>query len=192
MRIPVELRHAYRLLNHGPTTLITSAHGEKRNVMAAAWVMAIDYEPPKLCAVIAGDTYTRELIDGSGEFVVNLPPKRLLQRTYLAGSLSGRSRDKYKDLALKTSPADKVAPPLLEGCVGWLECRVIPRPDNQKDFDLFVAEVVAAHVEDRCWTDGMWAFPDDDSRTVHHISKGQFFLTGAPVLAMPKRAAKPG
>jgi hypothetical protein len=28
---PVALEHASRLLNHGPTVLVTSAHGDRRN-----------------------------------------------------------------------------------------------------------------------------------------------------------------
>ncbi|VFT74576.1 putative enzyme [Klebsiella aerogenes] len=37
----VELQYASRLLNHGPTILITSydAPSDRRNVMAAAWSM---------------------------------------------------------------------------------------------------------------------------------------------------------
>jgi flavin reductase (DIM6/NTAB) family NADH-FMN oxidoreductase RutF len=40
---PVELRHASRLLNHGPTVLITSRDEslDRRNVMAAAWSMPV-------------------------------------------------------------------------------------------------------------------------------------------------------
>lgn len=34
--IPVPLEQSYLLLNHGPVTLVTSAEGDKRNVMAAA------------------------------------------------------------------------------------------------------------------------------------------------------------
>lgn len=30
----VELKHAYRLLNHGPTVMLGSAHGGRSNVMA--------------------------------------------------------------------------------------------------------------------------------------------------------------
>jgi hypothetical protein len=30
MRVPVPLRSAYKLIDHGPTTLITSAHGGRR------------------------------------------------------------------------------------------------------------------------------------------------------------------
>ena len=32
----VALEHASRLINHGPTVLVTSAAGARRNVMAAA------------------------------------------------------------------------------------------------------------------------------------------------------------
>ena len=35
----VDLQHAYRLLNHGPTVLVGSAHAGRINVMAAAWAM---------------------------------------------------------------------------------------------------------------------------------------------------------
>ncbi|MEQ1633168.1 MAG: flavin reductase, partial [Planctomycetota bacterium] len=45
MRIAVEPKHVHRLLNHGPTTMITTAHGGRRNVMAAAWVMPLDFTP---------------------------------------------------------------------------------------------------------------------------------------------------
>ena len=41
MRVPVELRRAYRLLNHGPATLVSAAAGGRVNVMAAAWVMPL-------------------------------------------------------------------------------------------------------------------------------------------------------
>ena len=36
-RVAVPLPKAYRLLNHGPTVLVSSAHAGRRNVMAAAW-----------------------------------------------------------------------------------------------------------------------------------------------------------
>ncbi len=47
-RRPVPLAKAYRLLNHGPTVLVSAAHGGQRNIMAAAWAMPLDFEPPKL------------------------------------------------------------------------------------------------------------------------------------------------
>jgi flavin reductase (DIM6/NTAB) family NADH-FMN oxidoreductase RutF len=89
MRVPVPLRRAYKLINHGPTTLITSAAGGRRNVMTAAWVMAIDFEPAKLVAVIAAGTFTRRLVESSGEFAVNVPTAKLIDVVYAAGQISG-------------------------------------------------------------------------------------------------------
>ena len=90
MRIAVPTKHVHRLLNHGPTTLITTAHGGRRNVMAAAWVMPIDFEPPKFAAVIAADTFTRELLLASGECVLHAPTAAMVDLTYALGSSSGR------------------------------------------------------------------------------------------------------
>ena len=48
----VELPKAYRLINHGPTVMVSSAHGGRRNIMSAAWNMALDFTPAKVCVVI--------------------------------------------------------------------------------------------------------------------------------------------
>ena len=48
MRQPVDLPRAYRLLNHGPTVLVSAEHEGRRNVMAAAWVMPLDFNPAKV------------------------------------------------------------------------------------------------------------------------------------------------
>ena len=73
MRREVELSKSYRLLNHGPTVLVSAAHGGRRNVMAAAWSMPIDFSPPKVAVVIEGSSFTRELVDASGSFALNIP-----------------------------------------------------------------------------------------------------------------------
>lgn len=50
----VELQYASRLLNHGPTILITSydAASDRRNVMAAAWSMPVEFAPPRVAIVV--------------------------------------------------------------------------------------------------------------------------------------------
>ncbi|MGG2362721.1 flavin reductase, partial [Salmonella enterica] len=66
--ISVDLAKSYRLLNHGPTVLVTSRHGSRRNVMAAAWSMPVNFAPPTVSVVIEETSYTRELVDASGRF----------------------------------------------------------------------------------------------------------------------------
>src|SRR4051794_28487522 len=119
-RVPVDLRRSYKLLNHGPTTLVSAAHGGRRNVMAAAWVMALDFEPPKLAAVLAEDTYTKELAVASGECVTPAPPMAQAELPYGGGWVGGRDVDKLEKFGREPPPASKVGAPLVHGCVAWL------------------------------------------------------------------------
>jgi flavin reductase (DIM6/NTAB) family NADH-FMN oxidoreductase RutF len=183
MRVPVELRRSYKLINHGPTTLIASAARGRSNVMAAAWVMPIDFEPPLVAAVIASGTLTRELVDQSHEFTINLPTAAMVDAVYAVGKVSGHDVDKLEKYGLKTSPASRVSAPFIEGCAGWLECRVRSLPEMQAEFDLFIAEVLAAWADDRAFVDGEWRFAEESLRTLHHESQGIFMTTGERLVA---------
>jgi flavin reductase (DIM6/NTAB) family NADH-FMN oxidoreductase RutF len=175
---PLELAKSYLLLNHGPVTLVSSAHGSRRNVMAASWAMPLDFSPPKVAVVVDSRALTRELIEASGEFVLNIPARRVAEQVLAVGSHSGRDIDKFERLGLATLPAAKVAAPLIDGCVGWLECKVMPEAHNQQRYDLFIGEVVAAWADPHVFDNGRWHFPDEGSRTIHYVAGGNFFSTG--------------
>lgn len=178
MRIDVPLAKCYRLLNHGPVTLVTTASAGRSNVMAASWVMPLDYDPPKVVLVVEATTLTRELIDASGELALNIPPRALADATFAAGTVSGRDLNKWAELGLTPMAGSVVGAPLLEGCIAWLECRVRHEPDIEKRYDLFIADVVAASADDRVFVDGHWTFTADELRTLHHVAGGQFYTTG--------------
>jgi flavin reductase (DIM6/NTAB) family NADH-FMN oxidoreductase RutF len=187
MKNTIALEKAYRLLNHGPTILVTSSHNGKQNIMAAAWNVPLDFDPPKIIVVIDKNTYTRELIEASGTFAINVPCVAQIDTVQKVGTSSGRDlkdTDKFALYGLETFPAKEIAAPLLKGCVGWLECKVIPEPHNQNTYDLFIAEVVAAYADERVFSqskDGQfrWHFEGyDDLRTIHHVAGGSFFATG--------------
>jgi flavin reductase (DIM6/NTAB) family NADH-FMN oxidoreductase RutF len=181
MRVPVELRRAYRLINHGPTTIVTAAAGAQRNVMAAAWVMPLDFEPARVAVVISKETLTRQLVDASGELVLNLPTAAQIDLVYAVGKQTGHHTDKFALHDIAVEPAAHVAAPLLSGCAAWLECRVVREPDLQLRYDLFVLDVLAAWADDRLFSGGRWHFPDPSTRTVHHVMAGLFFATGDPL-----------
>lgn len=176
--LPVALADAYLLLNHGPVTLVSSAHGGRRNVMAASWAMPLDFEPPKVAVVIDRRTLTRELVEASGEFVLNIPCRAQAEMVLAVGSRSGRAGDKFAELAIGTLPGAEVAAPLVEGCAAWLECRVLPEPHNEQRYDLFLGEVVAAWADPDLFSNGRWQFPTEDRRTIHYLAGGSFFATG--------------
>jgi flavin reductase (DIM6/NTAB) family NADH-FMN oxidoreductase RutF/predicted GIY-YIG superfamily endonuclease len=178
MRTTVDLAQAYRLLNHGPVTLVSSAHEGVKNVMAAAWAMPLDFNPPKVAVVIDANTYTRQLVEASGEFALNIPCRAIAASVLKAGSASGKEIDKFAHSGLGSFPAQVIGAPLVEGCVAWLECRILPGTDNQQRHDLFLGEVVAAQADDRVFREGRWQFADDDLRTLHYFGGGAFTLTG--------------
>lgn len=171
-----------RLINHGPTTLITSAHAGQRNIMAAAWACALDFKPPKVTVVIDSKTYTRALMEAEGSFAINLPCVKQIEMVKKVGGISGRDlpgTDKFNEYGIETFAAQEISAPLVKGCVAWLECKIIPEPHNQSTYDLFIAEVIAAYADERVFSDGRWHFEGhDELRTIHHIAGGVFYATG--------------
>jgi flavin reductase (DIM6/NTAB) family NADH-FMN oxidoreductase RutF len=197
MREPVDLPKASRLLNHGPTVLVSAAHGGRRNLMAAAWAMPLDFDPPKVAVVVDKSTFTRELIEASGEFALQVPCRAQADLTFTVGNVSGRAlaqagRDKFDDYGIGHFAATRIGAPLVEGCVAWLECRVIAWPKVQQAHDLFLGEVVAAHADARVFRGGRWHFTaeHDALRTLHHLGGGAFVLPGEGLQAslLPARA----
>jgi flavin reductase (DIM6/NTAB) family NADH-FMN oxidoreductase RutF len=181
MRQPVALAHACRLINHGPTVLVSAAHDGRRNVMAAAWSMPVEFAPPRIAVVIDKSTYTRGLVLGSGAFALSLPCRGLADLTYTVGSVSAREEDpggpdKFARYGIEAFAGPVLGLPLLAGCVAWLECRLLPEPHAQEAYDTFFGEVVSAQADDRVFADGHWSFRDDnaDLHTLHHLGGGSF------------------
>lgn len=183
MRIPVPLDKASRLLNHGPTVLVASSDGTRRNVMAAAWNMTLDFTPPKVAVVIDKSTFTRELVEASGSFVLSVPCAAQAEMVAGVGASSGREIDKFAHYGLVTAHAAQVPAPLIEGCLAWLECRIYPEPHNEQRYDLFLAEVVAAWAEDWAFVDGHWQDLPQPQRSLHHLGGGNFFTSGGLIAA---------
>lgn len=173
----IELAHAYRLLNHGPVTIVSCCHAGERNAMAAAWTMPLDFDPPKVAVVIDRQTHSRKLIEASGRFALNIPTRAMAGKVLALGSSSGRDADKFAELGLDVFAGDSDLP-LLAGCAAWLECRTLPESGTQERYDLFLAEVTAAWADPLIFSNGRWHFPSTEQHTVHYLSGGAFFATG--------------
>lgn len=177
-RLPVPLDKAYRLMNHGPTVLVSSRHGDAVNVMAAAWSMPLDFQPPKVAVVLDKSTLTRRMIEASGEFALNVPSRELARLTLQVGSTSGREIDKFAAFGAGAWTGEQVGAPLLDGCLAWLECRLIPEPHIQETYDLFVGEVVAAWADPAAFRDGHWQMEAGGKKSIHYVAGGHFFEIG--------------
>jgi len=190
---PVEHKKAYRLINHGPTVLVSARHGGVEDVMAAAWSCALDFAPPKLTVVLDKTTKTRELIEQSGTFVIQVPTARQLHLTHEVGTRSLFDQpDKLARAGVTLFGMDGHDLPFVAGCSAWLACRLVPEPHNQQAYDLFIGEVVDAWSDTRAFRDGHWHFEDADPawRSLHYIAGGQFYAIGESLRAADEGAAQ--
>lgn len=187
MMKPVELRHASRLVNHGPTVLVGSAHAGQRNLMAAAWSMPVEFTPPRIVVVIDKSTFTRGLVLASGQFVLSVPGRHQADLVYTLGSESGGDADKFERYGLEADAGPELGLPLLRGCVAHLECRLIEEPHAQAAYDCFFGEVVSAQADERIFSSGHWLPPTADNadlHTLHHLGAGLFGVAAQAVQAL--------
>jgi len=189
--LPVELAKAYRLINHGPTVLVSSAHGGVENVMAASWACGLDTSPPKVTVVVASDTKTRELIEQSSEFVLQVPTVRQAAMTHAVGSVSLTDEPaKLAKCGVELFRVDGRKVPFVAGCAAWLYCKVVAEPHVQTAYDLFIGEVTGAWADDRVFRDGHWHYENagPEWRSLHYIAGGYFYAIGDPVRVKPAEA----
>lgn len=182
---PVPLDKSYRLLNHGPTVIVSAQHASERNAMSAAWACALDFAPPKVSVVLDKATRTRALVEASGFFALQLPTVPQAALTVGIGTDSAVTEpQKLAKHGAQLFEAPGLDVPLVAGCAAWLVCKLIPEPHNQQSYDLFIGEVVAAWADDRVFRNGHWEFDQAPAelRTLHYVAGGQFFAIGDSVL----------
>lgn len=134
--IPIELHHASRLLNHGPTVMITSfdEQSQRRNIMAAARSMPVEFEPPRVAIVVDKSTWTVELIERNGKFGIVIPGVAATNWTWAVGSVSGREEDKFNCYGIPVVKGPVLGLPLVEEkCPAWMECRLLPATSAQQN-----------------------------------------------------------
>lgn len=213
---PVALPHAYRLLNTGPTVLVSaavgSAQGGQRNVMAAAWNMPLDFDPPKVAVVLDKSTHTRKLVEQSGRFTLAVPCVQGADLAFAVGSQSqathaqagtvkadvlgvqwlgaadvpGLADDSAAEPAAWDAAPSSFSAALVAGCVGWLVCRLLPEPHNQQAYDLFIGQVTHAWADERAFANGKYrplAEVPEALRTLHHLGAGRFVVPGRELQA---------
>ena len=185
MREPVDLAHASRLVNHGPTVLVSAQHEGRRNVMAAAWSMPVEFTPPRIAIVIDKSTFTRELVLASGKLALNIPCQGIADLAYTVGSVSGAGEDKFAAYGIDAFDGPLLGLPLVAGCIAWLECRLISEPHAQDAYDTFFVEVVSAQSNPRVFAHGRWSFREDNAElhTLHHLGAGLFAVPSRTVQA---------
>lgn len=175
---PLNLKDAYRLTNHGPTTFISASAERANNVMTAAWISPLDFD--KVSLVLELSHFTYDLMRRSGRFGVSIATAAQGELLVRMGSTSRYDdMDKLANVELFYQPNFDV--PLVAGSAAWMVCDMLPDLDSvRKKYGLVLAQVVGAWADERIFTDGKWKFDEADEslRTLHHVANGQFYAIG--------------
>jgi flavin reductase (DIM6/NTAB) family NADH-FMN oxidoreductase RutF len=177
MRHSIDERDARRLLGGGPVALLSTAWHGAQNVMPVAFVTPLSIDPPYIGVAVHPARHTHDMIRFSEEFALNIPTRQLLHHVQYLGSVSGAELGKLELTKLPTFRARKVSAPLLEACVGWIECGI---EDAYKigDHTLFVGKVVAASAEQDAFADGAWLLADPEERPLHYLGINYYAVLG--------------
>ena len=132
-----------------PVVMVSVADSAgNNNIITVAWAGTICSNPPMVSISVRPERHSYGMIKETGEFVINLTTKDLTFATDYCGVKSGRDVDKFKEMNLTALPANIVKAPLIAESPVSLECKVtqiIPLGSH----DMFLAEVVAVHVDDK-------------------------------------------
>lgn len=140
------LSKVYRLIEPGPTVLVTTANQKRTNVMTMSWHMMMQFEPPVIGCVIGSWDHSFIALQATNECVIAIPTVDLASKVVEIGNCSGQHVDKFNAFGLTPIPAAEVRAPLIAECLANLECRVV-NTSLVNRYNLFILEVVKA------WTD---------------------------------------
>lgn len=159
-----------------PAVLVTVADRQGTpNIFTVAWAGTVCSDPPMVSISVRPSRYSHQMIEDTGEFVINLTTKKLVYATDYCGVKSGRDTDKFKDMHLSLLPADQVKAPLLKESPVNIECRV-SHTLRLGAHDMYVAEVLAVHA-DEAYMDHKGRFILDGAEPIAY-SHGSYFALG--------------
>lgn len=168
---------ARRLLNGGTVALVTTAWHGSENIAPVIWHMPLSVIPPLVGIALHPSRHTHDMIKFSEHFVLNIPTPELMKHVHYAGVVSGADVNKVEALRLPTLKANVVQAPLLDYCIGWIECGL---EDTHRigDHTLFVGRVVSVSVNSDAF-DGLWKSEEPDLRPLHYLG-GPFYASLGP------------
>lgn len=147
-KIDVESSKLLQVGPPSPVVLVTCISKDSTpNILTLGMYMTISSNPPLIAIGVSPKRYSHNLIKDTGEFVVNVPSKKLVEKVIICGTLSGREKNKFKESKLTPIKAEKVRAPLVKECISHLECKVIAFYEAG-DHSLIIGQVVHAKVNE--------------------------------------------
>ncbi len=173
--IEIPVKSANRLINHGPTVLVSTKDSSGiYDIAPIAWNSPVHKDPPRLLVVVGTRHKTFDNISASGEFIVCVPHISQVDMVRKAGSVSGRDVDKFNQLGIETFAGKKVDALVPAECVGYLECKVNDCIRSGM-VGIIVADILAAGADKQSF-DGRLLVEREAGKTIHHLGGSAFAI----------------
>ncbi|HME45127.1 MAG TPA: flavin reductase family protein [Syntrophorhabdales bacterium] len=126
--------------------LLTVGTADKKDAMTVT-CMFISEELPHLVVSVAKDSMSHQLIEETGDFVLNIVSREQVNLARELGASHGAKVDKFKKFKIPTEPGSADAASLIKGSLASLECKVITSFPAYRH-TIYLAEVVNYKVDD--------------------------------------------
>ena len=138
----------YRLLIPRPAVLITTRDSEgNANAAPFSYVMPVSGEPPIIAFAAAPKRDTLANILETNEFVVNIPPKELVEQLWLCSKNFPKEVNEIEKAGLTEKPSQMVKAPSIEECAAWIEC-MLEYHEQLGDHIVVYGRVIGASARD--------------------------------------------
>lgn len=145
------------------------------NIITLAWAGTVCSDPVMLSISVRPERYSHDIIEQSGEFVVNLVTEDLTRACDWCGVRSGKDYNKFKEMKLTEYVSDFMETPAIAECPVNIYCKV-KKILRLGSHDMFLAEVVGVTV-DEAYMDEKGKF-DLAACKLMAYSHGEYFALG--------------
>lgn len=164
------------MLNPVPAVMVSVTDKEgKSNIITVAWAGTVCTNPPMVSISVRPSRYSYQILEETGEFVINLTNESLVKACDYCGVVSGRDVDKFAKTGLTPIPMEHVHAMGIEESPVNMECKITEKRELGSH-TMFIAEVVGVTVDDQ-YMDETGKFHINESGLVMY-SHGEYFALG--------------
>lgn len=162
-----------------PAVMVSCGDKKAKNIITIAWTGIINSDPPMTYISVRKSRYSHDIIEKTGEFVINLTTEALAKKTDWAGVKSGRDVDKFKELELTPVKAKNLSCPMIKECPVNIECRVTEIRELGSH-DMFMAEIVGLNIDEEL-IDEKGRFMFENARLISYVHGEYYGLKSKPL-----------
>lgn len=164
------------MLNPVPAVMVSVTDKEgKSNIITVAWAGTVCTNPPMVSISVRPSRFSYQILEETGEFVINLTNESLVKACDYCGVVSGRDVDKFAKTGLTPIPMEHVHAMGIDESPVNMECKITEKRELGSH-TMFIAKVVGVTVDDQ-YMDETGKFHINESGLVMY-SHGEYFALG--------------